>query len=660
MKKTLGGDRVGSGAKMNVDLHGYGSSTHDLSTTIATTMTIGTYIPIHHSLVMAGDEREIDLDALLMTHPTEGPLFGSFKLQIDVFRADIRLYIAKLHMNLVQTGLDMSQIKMPLIYMEADKINWANNPSNQQINPSCIFRYLHMSGLGDTTDSSKPGRYFNAVPYLMYWDVYKEYVANKQEKRGVVIHNGTSGAQILDVKGGQSGNVPRSIYEYASGRAGADSRIFSNYEIVVAYNGNVAPRAQDVTLYTAGYKDKGNIFEIFQNVANTPPSGGSSGFLKGTSPRPDWIGSTVNWWMLGQNPEYLTPKLVDFGLEAIDDMKMNILSAIKSTTPYIINKDSDAPYGLPLRQNTAGWWSKLSPQEGLGIKTYQSDLFNNWLHTETIDGANGVNARSAIQTDEEGKFTIDNFIIKEKLYNYLNRIAVAGATVEDMMQVTYDVKSRTRSEIPTYEGGYSDELIFERVTSNTGTAEQPLGTIAGKGGLSGRVKGGKIRIHNDDTQHAYYMVFASLTPRLKYSQGNGWGTNLKTYEDIFKPAFNEIGFQDLITDQMAYFDTKTTNGGQLTTKTAGKQPAWINYQTEIDRVFGNFAEQNSEGWMVLDRNYSWLETEQRIKDVTTYIDPSKYNGIFAYNALDAQNIWAQFSVKDIAKRKMSANQIPRM
>ena len=32
-------------------------------------------------------------------------------------------------------------------------------------------------------------RVFNAVPFLGYWDVYKNYYANKQEERGFVIHN---------------------------------------------------------------------------------------------------------------------------------------------------------------------------------------------------------------------------------------------------------------------------------------------------------------------------------------------------------------------------------------------------------------------------------------------------------------------------------------
>ena len=36
------------------------------------------------------------------------------------------------------------------------------------------------------------------------------------------------------------------------------------------------------------------------------------------------------------------------------------------------------------------------PQVGLAIKTYQSDIFNNWINTEWIDGENGINAQSSL------------------------------------------------------------------------------------------------------------------------------------------------------------------------------------------------------------------------------------------------------------------------
>ena len=62
--------------------------------------------------------------------------------------------------------------------------------------------------------------------------------------------------------------------------------------------------------------------------------------------------------------------------------------------------------------------------------------------------------------------------------------------------------------------------------------------------------------------------------------------------------------------------------------------------------------------MVLNRRY---ESDRfGIKDLTTYIDPAKFNHIFAYTRRDAQNFWAQIKVDIKARRKMSAKIIPNL
>jgi len=98
MKKTLGGDRLGSGRKMEVVLNHYERSTHDLSHVIRTTMSPGTLVPFLKQVGLPGDTFDIDLNADVMTSPTIGPLFGSFKLQLDVFLAPIRLYQGQLQL----------------------------------------------------------------------------------------------------------------------------------------------------------------------------------------------------------------------------------------------------------------------------------------------------------------------------------------------------------------------------------------------------------------------------------------------------------------------------------------------------------------------------------------------------------------------------------
>ena len=82
--------------------------------------------------------------------------------------------------------------------------------------------------------------------------------------------------------------------------------------------------------------------------------------------------------------------------------------------------------------------------------------------------------------------------------------------------------------------------------------------------------------------------------------------NLQTLEDLHKPALDEIGFQDLITEQMAWWDTmwdETAN--KWVQKSAGKQPAWMNYMTAVNRTYGNFAIEDNEMFMTLNRKYEF-------------------------------------------------------
>ena len=62
--------------------------------------------------------------------------------------------------------------------------------------------------------------------------------------------------------------------------------------------------------------------------------------------------------------------------------------------------------------------------------------------------------------------------------------------------------------------------------------------------------------------------------------------------------------------------------------------------------------------MTLNRQYE--QGANGIQDLTTYVDPSKFNSIFADSSLSSQNFWVQISNKILARRKMSAKVIPNL
>ena len=113
MKVEIGGKRLGNSNKMTVEYRNFERSTHDLSRPVRTTMAPGTLVPICVEPTLNGDTFDIDIDSIIRTMPTVGPLFGSFKLQVDVFSVPMRLYNAELHMNLSGIGNHMDKVYFP-------------------------------------------------------------------------------------------------------------------------------------------------------------------------------------------------------------------------------------------------------------------------------------------------------------------------------------------------------------------------------------------------------------------------------------------------------------------------------------------------------------------------------------------------------------------
>ena len=82
--------------------------------------------------------------------------------------------------------------------------------------------------------------------------------------------------------------------------------------------------------------------------------------------------------------------------------------------------------------------SQTNKLGGMLLKTYDSDIFNNWIKTDWIDGAGGITEITSIDiTANDGKLTMDALNLQQKVYNMLNRIAVSGGTYRDWLETVY-------------------------------------------------------------------------------------------------------------------------------------------------------------------------------------------------------------------------------
>lgn len=655
MKVNIGKNTLGDSDKMSVSLKEYGRSTHNLSSAWRSPMGVGTLVPFMKLIGLPGDTFDIDLDTQIMTHPTIGPLFGSFKFQADVFTCPIRLYNAMLHNNTLNIGLDMSKVKLPKARM------WM--PNNRSGKAS-ILEYMGVRKFPKNTPIATSGHPYNIVPILAYYDIFKNYYANKQEERfyvmgGSIIQNATTvvtglfkGVIDIDWNGLRCTSAPSITF------TGTDVDLNKIKKIKFTVDSNdVYMQMPTANLYTIETdEDNKKVIKLIEGYRYVF----SKSFQGSMGEEITLQGATENITQGTVTEAYTS----SFPLTEIDDLREYILS--KGREEILIDQDSDEKlkslfiYNVLTspNPNKAGTPESIPPigtQEmgGLCLKTHQSDLFNNWVNKEWVDGDNGINAVTDVDVSN-GKLNLDALNLAQKVYNMLNRIAISGGSYKDWIETVYTTDYYFRAETPVYEGGMSTTIDFEAVVSNSASTasgvEEPLGSMAGRGFNQGK-KGGKIVIKCNEP--CYIIGIASITPYVDYSQGNDWDMmQLSTMDDLHKPQLDGIGYQDLLSNQM--------NGRANTGDAIGKQPAWLNYMTDVNRTYADFAAGETESYMVLNRVYDVNEETGEIINPSTYISPKDYTYIFATNTDTNRDFWVQIGKRIIARRVMSAAQIPLM
>ena len=119
--------------------------------------------------------------------------------------------------------------------------------------------------------------------------------------------------------------------------------------------------------------------------------------------------------------------LESYPLENLDTIRDKILLTAGDVVFDISNKTmSVEPFtNFAKRKAVNNKLNTTDPQYGLCLKTYNSDLYQNWINTEWIEGVNGINEASAVDVSD-GTLSMDALNLSQKVYNFLNRIAISG------------------------------------------------------------------------------------------------------------------------------------------------------------------------------------------------------------------------------------------
>ena len=359
MKKTLGGERLRSESKMEVYLPNFGRSSHNIGKIIRTSQACGTIVPYWCQIGLDGTTFYIDITTKVKTLPTTGPVFGSFKHQIDVFVIPIRLYIAALHNNALGVGLNMSKVLLPrfLVYSANTSI-YENDTNRGQVNPSSLLSYLGIKGFGH----SKVNQYLRSFPAifnLAYWDTFKNYYANKQEEYAYVITGVNHTWKTLSVGNGISWS--KTWTENKSVAYKIEPTTEKPKYIKLEFEENVSPEEVNEIQFLTNIPNSTQKLNELTKLGNsfvferTDPE--ALGIKAPDNPRKatkvyvykvkQTIQIAYNMDTTGENlitmPDNQKIKLTQFSLKNIDDERSKILAA-PSTSAYTIN-NLTMPYG---------------------------------------------------------------------------------------------------------------------------------------------------------------------------------------------------------------------------------------------------------------------------------------------------------------------------
>lgn len=513
---------------------------HDRSHYLRTSMAPGLGYPIYCREALPGDQIQLEFKHLMNTQAILNPLYGSYRLQICVFFAGTSLYVPRLWRN----GF-MSADSRGILDVSYPTYNLSATDPITRVHESSLPAFLGL-GVGYGRFSSgtpSKGFYVNLIPYLMYYDIFRHYYANRQEDYFPVMVT--------------SWNNPDRVRRFSL--AGLDN------------------------LYL-----------------NLPVSGGSmnsNGYISNTP-----------------IPQLFTSQQVG--------------SAVVSP-------------------------SMIAPLGGLFQCCYMPDRMNVILS----DAFFNKNVSTVTVSTVGDSFQVDQLVTAKKLWNARSKDVVTNGTFKDWIRVHFGVTPKIMDDMPTFCGAVSSDILFEDIRATTSAKIGESDQFLGDKGSSAIGYGDSRRFNIVADRPGYVMAIATLVPRVDYYQFTERYALHSKLSDSFMPEYNGIGYQDvLVSDLNTEFPrewnslVEAPDGANPFTQSVGKQPAWIEYMTAVNKIRGTFCSTERSWVLARDMRADPIEGNGESPadntNYSAYIDPADWNQPFADQSATAQNFYAQFYIRD--------------
>ena len=328
----------------------------------------------------------------------------------------------------------------------------------------------------------------------------------------------------------------------------------------------------------------------------------------------------------------------------------------------------------------------VAPLAGLPVRTYRMDLNRGLLKITESQYTSRVNVSN-------NSFSIDTLRFANKMQKLLDRIDVSGGRFSDMMRARWGVTPRNTLNVPDYLGSVSN---FFGITDVVATASGMNNELDGRGNsvlgqqagfAVGKVKRDNAPISFRSDQYGTLVCMFSLVPIVTYSQGIEKEDLKTSFAEVFDPAFNQVGYQDVsplelnalpifrYTSDVVDSGTSLGQPYTLSQTSVGRRFAWSEYMSSLPRAHGLFAYgQDFDYWvnnrLYLNRIDNTIDTQdfpEGVKlmpygevDLSTYINPAYQNHLFADVSRFAQNFRLRVNFDVFMRRNIGSRVMPHL
>lgn len=635
------------------------------------TADVGYVIPCYVEEVLPNSYKRLDVEGLINTNATVAPFMGSFTVKLEAFFVPLRLYHRHLSLNDIRPdfhadfrlhfaslpyrpGMASFGARIPGPQLTSGSQVTSFLVSNYQIAPGSLFDYLGMGPVGYNAISHRNPRYVNGEPFIGYFDIWRNYYANPHDRRvPFVVQNGAPSDRTIN--NDLDGVLQSTQYRYFN-LGDLDNFILNvNTKSVETDEEGVRPNYVDV------------VYEFSRAVID------------------DWIDDLNSGQIYRQSVPFfagqghlITTAPGEFYPQTSPDFR-----------------DFNANNGIHF---------------GLLPRTYKDDYFNSRFMNEFVQYLE----ETATVTVENNSFNISQLRIANRIAKYIDKSIFSDTRFGSWIKAHFGVKTNSKLDIPQFLGSMTSTLLFNDIYATAQTAQD--GTITDNTALGSRSSLGQSYLKNKGafvefqaTEPGYIMCMFSLIPNVSYFQGIRKMYLKTSFNDLYRPEFDAIGYQPLTRVEMdavgqyvpvnAYYKESQTGSGidpafaplinypgefyanDFFNEVVGQHPAWLEYMCAYDESHGLMTQRYQYGYWTNNRPfnpaaYELLDADpgevvgDRIYryqpynlgddfDRSTYIRSEYFNTIFAVDKY-TDNFQVQLRFYDKTKQPMSKQVLPSL